>query len=374
MKFEDIIKDAEERRERLINGGYNCIPFPFERFRCIYPGTEQAKYIILTANQKVGKTKLSDFLYIYEPIFFMLDNPNMNINIYCFSLEITPKIKYYDFLAYLLYRLDGLCITTADLRSTNKDKPVDPKILELLKQDKYRKYIEKFEEKVEFITDIKNPTGIHKYLREKALERGHYNMVECTKPDGTTFQMRDQSNPYSLNDDSEYNFVIIDNYTNLTLENGLNKRETIEKMSKYCVDLRDTYKYTVIGVQHQAQSQEGIENIKMNKIEPSSDGLGDCKLTTRDINCLIGLYNPYKFDRNEYEGYDLTRLMNYSRFLLICEDRDYGAAGNVCPLFFNGASSFFGELPPPNDIKSLAKIYKHIEYLEQLKYTQTNKT
>lgn len=92
------------------------------------------------------------------------------------------------------------------------------------------------------------------------------------------------------------------------------------------------------------------------------------------INCLIGLYNPYKFDRNEYEGYDLTRLMNYSRFLLICEDRDYGAAGNVCPLFFNGASSFFAELPPPNDIKSLAKIYKHIEYLEQLKYIQTNKT
>lgn len=290
MKFEDIIKDAEDRRERVLSGGYNCIPLPFERFRCIYPGTEQAKYIIITANQKVGKTKLSDYLYIYEPIFFMLDNPNIKINIYCFSLEITPKIKYYDFLSYLLYRLDGICVTTSDLRSTNKDKPIDPAILELLKEDRYQRYVEKFEKSVEFITDIKNPTGIYKYLKEKAMERGHYNIVEYTKSDGTVCQMRDQSNPYSPDDESVYNFAIIDNYTNLTLENNFNKAQNIEKMSKYCVELRDVYKYTMIGVQHQAQSQEGIENIKLNKLEPSSDGLGDCKLTTRDRPIQISIF------------------------------------------------------------------------------------
>lgn len=90
------------------------------------------------------------------------------------------------------------------------------------------------------------------------------------------------------------------------------------------------------------------------------------------INCLIGLYNPYKHDRNEYEGYDLTRLMNYSRFLLVCEDRDYGAAGNVCPLFFNGASSFFHELPQPTDNVGMARIYRCIEELERQKFQQVN--
>lgn len=282
MTFDDIIKDAENRRNIVLNGGFNCIPLPYERFRKIYPGTEQAKYIIITANQKIGKTKLADNLYIYEPIFFMIEHPEIKINIYCFSLEITPQIKLYDFYSYLLYRLDGICISTSDLRSTNKDRPVEMYILDLLKTDRYQKYIKKFEECVEFITDIKNPTGIYKYLKEKALERGHYNMVEYTKADGTVCQMRDQSNPYSPDDDKVYNFAIIDNYTNLTLESTFNKQQNIEKMSKYCVELRDVYKYTMIGVQHQAQAQEGIDNIKLNKLEPSSDGLGDCKLTTRD--------------------------------------------------------------------------------------------
>ena len=53
MTFEDIIHDAETRRENIINGGYNCIPLPYKRFRNIYPGTEQEKYIIVTANQKI---------------------------------------------------------------------------------------------------------------------------------------------------------------------------------------------------------------------------------------------------------------------------------------------------------------------------------
>ena len=55
--------------------------------------------------------------------------------------------------------------------------------------------------------------------------------------------------------------------------------------------------------------------------------------------------------------------------MIICEDRDYGSAGNICPLFFNGASSCFQELPPPNDIKSMAEVYRHIDYLERLKYS-----
>lgn len=41
------------KRERAISGLYNCIPFPFPRFRMFLPGTQMGKYIICTANQKV---------------------------------------------------------------------------------------------------------------------------------------------------------------------------------------------------------------------------------------------------------------------------------------------------------------------------------
>lgn len=53
-RFEEIQAENKLRRERIIEGKYNCLPFPFERFRKVYPGVEQGKFIIITANQKVS--------------------------------------------------------------------------------------------------------------------------------------------------------------------------------------------------------------------------------------------------------------------------------------------------------------------------------
>ena len=52
-RFEEVQAENIQRRQRVEDGKYNCFPFPFERFSRIYPGFEQARYIILTANQKV---------------------------------------------------------------------------------------------------------------------------------------------------------------------------------------------------------------------------------------------------------------------------------------------------------------------------------
>lgn len=51
--FEDILKHLEEKRQRALNGLYNCIPLPFVRFRSLFPGIQMGRYIICTANQKV---------------------------------------------------------------------------------------------------------------------------------------------------------------------------------------------------------------------------------------------------------------------------------------------------------------------------------
>ena len=68
-RFEEIQAENRTRRERIVEGKYNCLPFPFERFRRKYPGVEQSKYILLSANQKVGKSKLADYIFLYEPLF-----------------------------------------------------------------------------------------------------------------------------------------------------------------------------------------------------------------------------------------------------------------------------------------------------------------
>ena len=44
-----------ERRERILSGKVNCIPWGLPRFENENPGIEQGKYYLITANQKVGK-------------------------------------------------------------------------------------------------------------------------------------------------------------------------------------------------------------------------------------------------------------------------------------------------------------------------------
>ena len=368
-KFEEIQRENKYRRERVIQGKYNCMPFPFERFRKVYPGFEQGKFVILTANQKIGKSKLADYLFIYEPLFYMMEHPELKTKVLYFSLEMSAKEKYNEFLCHLLFRLDKIHIGTRELRSV--DKPCDPHIFDLLESERYQEYIKAYEDMVIFDDTIKNPTGINKKCRDYALTHGHMNYITESELDELTGELEnkqkiDPIKPYTQDDEDEYRIIILDNAANLMEEKGCkDKRETIEKMSKYGITLKKQLNYIFVLIQHQAQSQEGIENIKLDMMLPSSAGLGNNKETSRDLNCMIGLYSPAKFGKKEYQKYNITRLKDHCRFLNIIEDRDYGAGGNICPLFFDGAVSIFKELPLPDNEESLESYYRYAELLER---------
>ena len=358
------------RRQRLLDGKFNCIPLPWKRFRRVFPGIEQKRYIVVTANQKVGKSKFVDNLFVYEVLFFTMEHPEVRVKIFYFSLEMDAASKEDEFNCYLLYRLSNIVISPTELRST--DHPVDEKILDLLESEEYQKYITAFKNLVTFVETERNPTGINKYCRAYAEEHGHYNYVTVKGKNSVTgepedIRILDPDEPWTADDPEEIKIAILDNASNLQTEQGLNKMQTIEKMSKYFITLRNQMNWVTVLIQHQAQAQEGIENFKLNKIKPSSDGLADCKTTTRDANMVIGLYSPFKYEIENYEHYDIRKFRNYIRFMEIVEDRDYGASGNICPLFFNGASSVFSELPRYDESSKLNEIYAYINELERLK-------
>lgn len=299
----------------------------------------------------------------------MMEHPDLKAKVLYFSLEMSAKEKYNEFLCHLLWRLDKIHIDTRRLRSV--DKPCDPRIFELLESERYQKYIKAYEDMVIFDDTIKNPTGINKRCRDYALQHGHMNFITYEAMNEVTGEMEekravDPIKPYTQDDEDEYRIIILDNATNLAEEKGCkDKRETIEKMSKYGITLKKQLNYIFVLIQHQAQSQEGIENIKMDMMLPSSAGLGNNKETSRDLNCMMGLFSPAKFNKKEFQEYNIMRLKDHCRFLNVIEDRDYGAGGSICSLFFDGAVSTFEELPLPNSGDALERYYRRAEYLER---------
>lgn len=365
--FERHIDELKQRRDTILSGGINSIPLKFDRFRKWLPGIEKRKYTIITANQKVGKSKYADDNYIYHPFFYSLEHPEkVRFKAIYFSLEMGKKEKFNEFLSHLLMRLDEIRISPSDLKSTNNEHPVPAYILELLESERYQYYIRKFEEAVMYVEHEKNPTGIDIVCRDFAATRGKVIMSQYTKTDSVTGlkTIREKIDHYVPNDPDEYVIVILDNYSNLVKQGGMNTRENIENLSKRMIALRDLYDFTIVAVQHQAQAQEGLANFKEGKLKPSPDGLADAKTTVRDANLALGLFSPFKHGIQTYEGYDITKFKNRIRFLEIMEDRDNGGSGQMCPLFFDGASSVFYELPLPTDTVGLAQIYKYMETMD----------
>lgn len=362
-EYSRYLGELSYRQQRIKDGFINCIRLPFKRLRRWLPGIEKRRYTIITANQKIGKSKLADYMYIYYPFFYGMEHPGQfKLSVLYFTLEMGKKEKFYEFLCYLLYRLDNIRIDPTNLKSTNADNPCPDYILEKLNSEEYKRYIREYKKTVTYIEDIKNPTGIYKEIKSFMAERGtqRYKKVMVKDENGLPCQV-DKFDYFEYKNKDEYVVVILDNYSNLSLESGYDKRSNIEKMSKYAISLRDRFDIHFCAVQHQAQSQEGIENQKLNKLYPTSDGLADCKTTTRDANLVLGLFSPFKYGLTSYEGYDITKFKNNIRFLMVLEDRDNGAGGQVCPLLFDGEVSSFTELPLPNDKNKIADVIRYIE-------------
>ena len=53
--YERVLNRITEKRQRLLDGKINCIPWGLPRFEKIAPGIQQSNYYLITANSKVGK-------------------------------------------------------------------------------------------------------------------------------------------------------------------------------------------------------------------------------------------------------------------------------------------------------------------------------
>ena len=64
-----VINVLKSRRESVLKGEINCIPFNFKRFSNNIPGIEKDKYYIISGNTKSGKSQLANFMFLYTLLF-----------------------------------------------------------------------------------------------------------------------------------------------------------------------------------------------------------------------------------------------------------------------------------------------------------------
>lgn len=359
--FSRVHKQLRNRRERILDGKINCIPWNLPRFEQECPGIEQGKFYMITAAAKAAKTQLTDWLFVYNSVQQIIDKGlNIRLKIFYFTLEMSKEEKMLACFANILYIKEGIRISPADLKSTRADNVLDEEILSIL--DKYKPYFDKIEEIVEFIDDIRHPYGMYNLVRGYALANGtiHYRDIVIEDPISQKSVTTQTVDYYQPNDPDEYVMIIIDHISLISTEkrNGvmLSLHESISVLSSdYLIKLRNRFNYIPIIIQQQALAGENLEHKKAGSLKPSPANLADNKLTIRDVNVALGIFSPFRNEIPDYYGYDITEFKDNIRFLEIMVSRD-GGAGTICPLYFDGAVNYFRELPKPEDRENMQKV------------------
>lgn len=370
---EETLKYLHERRQNLIDGKVNCIPSPFTSFRQDFVGIEQETFYCVTANQKAGKSQFASFMFLYTPILYAYNHPDkVRVRIFYAPLEESKRKVTMRFMRYLLYVHSGFKIRVShqELTSTLEGNPISEEVLNILESEEYKKIMEFFESHVTFLED-RNPTGCYKAIVKYACEHGERIKQPLTITDefGETKTV-EKIVGYKPIDPDEYVIIIADHVGLLQEERGLDKRLTIRKYSEYMMELRDYYRYIPVIVQQQSSEVQSMDAFKLNRISPTPGALADCKDTRYDVNVMLGLTNPYAAHIATYPGsggYDITKLKDHQRFLEVMLTRD-GTANAVKALYFDGAVSYFKELPgPSNPIyeEYMEKVYALIDRIKQ---------
>lgn len=251
-----VINYLKERRQKVLNGGINCIPSPFVRFRRDFVGVEQGKYYLVSGLAKSAKTQLTSYLFLYNSILYSYRNPDkLKLTIFYYPLEETAEAITLRFMSFLLYTLSHGKVrkSSMDLKSTNENNVLDEECLNLLESEEYQKLLNYFEETVTFLPD-RNPTGIYKTIKRYADNNGRtINKTIKIKNKETGVEEEQSVFDYYIPDNpNEYVLIIVDHVSLLESERGLDLRQTINKLSEYMILVRNRYNYTPVLIQQQS--------------------------------------------------------------------------------------------------------------------------
>lgn len=366
--IERTLSNIEERRQKIINGDINCIPSPFDCFSNDFVGIQQGKYYVVSAHQKCGKTQLTSFLFLFNPILYAYNHPEqLTLKIFYYPLEETKERITLRFMSYLLYTMSGFKIQVSPEELLSVRGALDNDVIELLKSDEYQNILNFFSQCIEF-RESSNPTGCYVDLKKYAEANGKIHKKTITYPDKVTGEVISQEvfDYYEPFNPKEYVMIIYDHLSLINQEQGLDLRQSMNKLSEYMVYLRNTFNYIPVVIHQQSSETQSLDAFKANKIRPTPMGLADSKYTGRDCNVMLGLSNPYAFEIPEYLGYNITRLKNNVRFLEVVLNRD-GNSNGILPLYFNGKCCYFTPMPSPRNENAMNKIYDLINNQNKVK-------
>lgn len=370
MSLYSTVKDSILKNKEIKKaGGHIGVPMPFKRLAEYIPVIEPGYSIGLLGATGSGKSRLTRYMFIYQPFKFYKET-GYPIKIFYFALEDNKEKVYRNLICHYLFDLYGIYISLQELDSKGERTLPDwvsEKIVEA------KDFFLEFEKVVTIVDGIHKPNEIFKYLQTYAKNTGRVLMDKVVIDGEPTIQQRYVSN------NGVHTLVVIDNMFNIQPDED--RQDERAAMNYFCKDvvrerLCNFFRFTVVQILQQDFASERQSFNKDGKsitakLEPSLASIGDAKTVSRSMHLVFGLFNPSRFDLIQYPApskkypntYRLDLLGNRFRSLSVlkCNDTDFG---QKIAFDFNAVNEVMTELPKLGD-PALEQIYNKIKAKDQ---------
>lgn len=315
-------------------------------------GVQKGVYTLIGGLSGTFKTTLCDFMVLHA--IADAERQGIDLDVFYYSYEIDELTKKCNWLSYYIYQKYGKIISPETIKGFG-DNRLTPEELELV--EACIPYIDSLFAKIKFRFKSSNPTGIYNELWGHCSKDGEFEMVDYKDTKG---EIKQKINKFKPKDPKKVYLVVLDHLALLKKERGFKTKETVDKYSEYCVELRNMFGVSFFNV---SQFNDGLSAVDRQKfkgvdLSPQMTDFKDTRNPFADADVVIGIMNPYKLDMDTCLGYDIERLRDSMIMLKIIKNRlskDNIAIG----VYVDAKGGVFKELPKSNEMTD--KIYKSIE-------------
>lgn len=314
-------------------GGNKGLPMGagLERLSKAINGVQRARMYGLASAPKVGKSTLTDYGFVIQPLLYAIAH-RISIEIIYFSLEIDRVSKEFDFAAYFFFHDFGIHwielppgitkdgdnkiqMSSDYLRGRMQDdngeiirvpKDIEDK-LKIIYEKRIVPLFGEYDEKGGkikngYITIIEfkdNPTGIRKFLIAHAKKNGTF----INDPGNTN-----RINSYIPRDPNKYTIIVTDHLRKLVRERGFTLKENVDKFIEYSVELRNWCAFTFIHIIHLNRSVTDVGRMRSfgDLLYPTSDDIKDTGNLSEEADYIFTMFNPNDSRYNLNKHFGLT--------------------------------------------------------------------
>lgn len=293
-------------------------------------------YYLIGGNSGTGKSTYMIYTFIYKPLQDFLNGslPERDPYWIYFNLEMTAEQVYSKLVSMYIYENFGEQISFKEMFSRGKDCILSENRYNLIKQ--CNDFLSVLDERIIFYEGTLNAEKYKKFVIENLLKFGTFN-----------------GEVYIPGNPDRVIGVIVDHMSLLRASSGHNKKEEMDLLSSYAVQLRNRCKISPIHIMQFNRDASNQERTKQGLQEPTYADFKDSGTMIEDSHIVIGLHSPVKFKLSSYgkgsNKYNVKELGNILLVAVLLKSR-FGTSDIIDAMGFYGNIGIFKELPRPDQI------------------------